>query len=349
MTPGTRETVRRFCPGCEIQFEDDHDYQGCMEQRMESDAQQRGVVDPTLPSDPTPTEDQARNPQGLEPPANPEDVNHGPGPTPAHPGAGEVGMPAIMCTKCLFVGNHIREDCPQDPQSNPPLVQLYEAGGPELKVELLHVIQGTIPCRVCGSEDVAHEHQVCFRQATFYFQDNCLRVDPFKICKNCKGVHIGYGEEQCPVTPECTVCGRRHEYNEEECRQRRDPPGDPNAQPPQTDNGHQPPPAPPTNEDTPCGVCQGCHEYDADKCQRKRDRNSGNGNGGGNGGGNGKEPNGTDNSTCSHCGEQCGKGLQECSCHALFVSEACPWVILLSKENQQMARLSKVGACATCH
>ena len=170
-----------------MQLEDDHDYQGCTEQRLESDEQQRGVVGPTLPDDPSSAENQAQNPQSLEPLPTPEDVNPGPGPTPAHPEDRVVDRPVIMCTRCLLVGDHIQEDCLQDQQSNPsnpPLVQLYEAESPELRVELLHVLQGTIPCRVCGSDSTPHEHQLCFRQATFYFQDGCLQVEPFKLCRS---------------------------------------------------------------------------------------------------------------------------------------------------------------------
>ena len=246
LTPGTRETVRRFCPGCETQLEDDHDYRRCTEQRLESDARQRRAVDSTLPGDPISAENQAQNPQSLEPLPNPEDVNPGPGPTPANPEDGVVERPAIMCTRCLLVGDHIQEDCPRDPQSNPPLVLLYEAESPELQVELLHVLQGTIPCRVCGSNNTTREHQLCFRQATFYFRDGCLRVDPFKLCQKCKGFHLGYGEEQCPTASECTVCGDHHRYDEEECRRKRNSPRDPNTQqPPTTDNGRPPLPAPP--------------------------------------------------------------------------------------------------------
>ena len=325
LTPGTRETVRRFCPGCEMQFEDDHDYQGCTGQRLESDEQQRGVVGPTPPDDPSSAENQAQNPQGLEPLPNPEDVNPGSGPTPAHPEDSVVGRPVIMCTKCLLVGDHVQEDCLQDQQSNrsnPPLVQLYEAESPELRVELLHVLQGTIPCRVCGGDNTPHEHQLCFRQATFYFQDGCLQVEPFKLCRKCHGFHFGYGEEQCPAASECTVCGNYHRYDEDECLRKRSAPLDPNNQQhPNPSNGHPPLPVPPANGDTPCAVCQERHPYDAEECQRRRNQTPGGGNGGGGGGRNGEEPNGNDNSTCSHCGKRCGKELQECQ--ATSICEQC--------------------------
>ena len=112
LTPGTRETVRRFCPGCEMQLEDEHDYRRCTEQRLESDERQREAVDPTLPGDPSSSENQAQNPQSLEPLPNPENVNPGPGPTPAHPEDRVVERPAIMCTRCLLVGDHMQEDLP---------------------------------------------------------------------------------------------------------------------------------------------------------------------------------------------------------------------------------------------
>ena len=335
LTPGTRETVRRFCPGCETQLEDDHDYRRCTEQRLESDERQRGAVDSTLPGDPSSAENQAQNPQSLEPLPNPEDVNPGPGPTPAHPEDRVVERPAIMCTRCLLVGDHIQEDCPQDQQSNPsnpPLVQLYEAGSPELRVELLHILQGTIPCRVCGSDNTPHEHQLCFRQATFYFRDGCLQVEPFKLCQKCHGFHLGYGEEQCPAASECAVCGNHHRYDEEECRRKQNAPMDPNnQQPPTTGNGHPPLPVPPANGDTPCEVCQERHPYDADECQRRQNQTPGDGNGGGGGGGNGEEPNNNDNSTCSHCGKRCGMELRECRatsiCHQCQQPHARPPLI----------------------
>ena len=140
---GTIQEVRHFCPGCDKQYEADHDYEGCVDRRLENPL-------------PGPGENEQITGEPQPPgPGNPEDRERETGLQVTNPGEEDEdeGILAILCTQCLSVGDHLVESCQWDPQLNPPLVQLYESKSAALKEEILHLIQGARPCRVCGKEN----------------------------------------------------------------------------------------------------------------------------------------------------------------------------------------------------